>query len=86
MLKKVDLNFCENMSHEISVVIPVYNVEQYIRQCLDSIVNQTLGIENIEVIIVNDQTQDNSMDIINEYASKYPSFKIITNDVNKGLG
>ena len=86
MLKKVDLNFCENMSHEISVVIPVYNVEQYIRQCLDSIVNQTLGIENIEVIIVNDQTKDNSMDIINEYASKYPSFKIITNDVNKGLG
>ena len=47
---------------------------------------KSLGIENIEVIIVNDQTQDNSMDIINEYASKYPSFKIITNDVNKGLG
>lgn len=74
------------MNPKISVVIPVYNVEDYIRQCLDSIVNQTLGIENIEVIIVNDQTQDNSMEIINEYASKYPSFKIITNDVNKGLG
>ncbi|MBR6023781.1 MAG: glycosyltransferase family 2 protein [Methanobrevibacter sp.] len=74
------------MSYKISVVIPVYNVENYVSQCLDSIVNQTLGIENIEVIIVNDQTQDNSMDIINEYASRYPSFKIITNDVNKGLG
>ena len=74
------------MKTVLSVIIPVYNVESYIRQCLDSIVNQTIGIENIEVIIVNDKTQDRSMDIVMEYADKYPSFKIINNEVNKGLG
>ena len=74
------------MKTALSVIIPVYNVESYIGQCLDSIVNQTIGIENIEVIIVNDKTQDNSMDIVMEYVDKYPSFKIINNEVNKGLG
>ncbi|MBR0270964.1 MAG: glycosyltransferase family 2 protein [Methanobrevibacter sp.] len=74
------------MSYKLSVVIPVYNVESYIGECLDSIVNQTLGIENIEVIIVNDKTPDNSMEIVKEYASDYPSFKIINHEENKGLG
>jgi glycosyltransferase involved in cell wall biosynthesis len=74
------------MKYKISVIIPVYNAEKYIKQCLDSIVNQTLGIKNIEVIIVNDCTLDNSMDIINEYTSKYSSFKVIKHDKNKGLG
>jgi len=74
------------MSYEISVIIPVYNVEAYIEQCLESVVNQSLGIENIEVIIVNDATEDNSMSIVTEYSEKYPSFKIINNSINKGLG
>lgn len=74
------------MKKDLSVIIPVYNVESYIRECLDSIVNQTIGIENIEVIIVNDKTPDNSMDVVMEYAEKYPSFKVINNEVNKGLG
>ena len=74
------------MSYEISVVIPVYNVEKYIGQCLDCVVNQSLGIDNIEVIIVNDATPDNSMDIVNQYCKKYPSIKVITNERNKGLG
>lgn len=55
------------MSYELSVIIPVYNVEKYIGECLDSVVNQSIGIDNIEVIVVNDATPDNSMDIINEY-------------------
>ncbi len=74
------------MSYELSVIIPVFNVETYIKQCLDSIVNQTFGIENIEVIIVNDCTSDNSMDIVNDFAQKYSSFKIINHTVNKGVG
>ena len=74
------------MSYELSVIIPVYNVERYIEQCLDSVVNQSFGIENIEVIVVNDQTPDNSMAIVEKYAEKYPSIKIVTNEVNKGLG
>lgn len=74
------------MSYELSVIIPVYNVERYIEQCLDSVVNQSLGIDNIEVIVVNDQTPDNSMAVVEKYAEKYPSIKIVTNEVNKGLG
>lgn len=74
------------MSYELSVIIPVYNVEKYIGECLDSVVNQSIGIDNIEVIVVNDATPDNSMDIINEYVEKYPSFKVISNKSNKGLG
>lgn len=72
--------------YELSVVVPVYNVEKYIGKCLDSIVNQSLGIENIEVIIVNDATPDNSMEVVGEYATKYPSIKIISNEVNLGAG
>ena len=72
--------------YELSVIIPVYNVEKYIAQCLDSIVNQSIGIENIEVIIVNDATPDNSMEIVEEYASRYPSIKVINNEQNMGQG
>ena len=70
----------------ISVIIPVYNGAKYLRECLDSVVNQTLGIENIEVIVVDDSSTDNSVDIINEYASKYPSFKLIKQEPNQGSG
>ena len=74
------------MSYELSVIIPVYNVEKYIGQCLDSVVNQSIGIDNIEVIIVNDKTPDNSMEIVKTYVDKYPSFKVINNENNQGLG
>lgn len=50
---------------KISVVIPVYGVEKYIRQCLESIINQTY--KNLEIIVVNDGTKDNSMKIVEEY-------------------
>ena len=53
---------------KISVIIPVYNVEEYIGACLDSILNQTL--EDIEVVCVDDGSTDNSMEILKEYAAK----------------
>lgn len=52
---------------KVSVIIPVYNVEKYLRECLDSIIHQTLN--DIEIILVNDDSPDNSLDIIKEYAS-----------------
>lgn len=55
---------------QISVVIPVYNVENYIRKCLDSVLSQTEV--TIEVICVNDSSPDNSREIISEYIEKYP--------------
>lgn len=54
----------------ISIIIPVYNVEEYLRKCLDSCINQTFN--DIEVIVVNDCSPDNSDKIMKEYEKKYP--------------
>lgn len=56
------------MCTKISVIIPVYNVEEYLEQCLDSVINQPL--EDIEVICINDGSTDNSLEILEEYAKK----------------
>lgn len=58
----------------ISVIIPVYGVEKYIAQCLDSIINQTY--KNLEVIVVNDGTKDRSAEIAKEYAAKDSRIKV----------
>ena len=68
---------------KISVIIPVYNVEKYLSECLDSIVNQTL--KEIEIICVNDGSTDNSLSILKEYAFKDNRIKII-NKENEGQG
>lgn len=65
----------------ISIIIPIYNVENYIRKCLESVINQTY--KNIEIIIVNDGTEDNSMHIVEEYLQD-KRIKII-NKKNGGL-
>ena len=67
---------------KFSIIIPVYNVEKYIDRCLKSIVNQSY--KNYEVIIVNDGTKDNSVEIINKYTKKYKSFKLYDKE-NGGL-
>jgi glycosyltransferase involved in cell wall biosynthesis len=51
---------------KVSIVLPVYNVSQYLKECLDSVICQTL--KDIEIICVNDGSTDDSLDIINEYA------------------
>lgn len=51
---------------KVSIIIPVYNVEKYLKECLDSIINQTL--KDIEIICVNDGSKDNSLSILKEYA------------------
>lgn len=56
---------------KVSIIVPVYNVEKYLKKCLDSLVNQTL--ENIEILVINDGSLDKSQLIIDEYLSKYPS-------------
>ena len=66
---------------KISIIVPVYNVEKYLKQCLDSIVNQTY--KNLEIIIVNDGTKDNSMKIVEGYLSD-SRVKVI-NKENGGL-
>lgn len=70
--------------YKISIILPVYNGENHLRETLDSIVNQSLGIENIQVIIVNDCSTDKTKEIIDEYSATYPSFKPIHLKENSG--
>jgi len=71
------------MSNLISIVVPVYNVENYLESCLNSILNQSY--KNIEIIVVNDGSTDNSLEIINQFLLKDKRVKLI-NQKNKGLG
>ena len=67
----------------ISVIVPVYNVEKYLEECLDSIQNQTFS--NIEIILVNDGSSDNSKEICKKYCEQDNRFKLI-NQTNQGQG
>lgn len=68
---------------KVSVIIPVYNVEKYLEECLESVVNQTL--KDIEIIIVNDGSTDLSGHIIRRYEERHSHIKVITKK-NAGLG
>lgn len=72
------------MNPKVSVIVPVFNVEKYLGKCLDSLVMQTL--EDIEIIIVNDGTKDNSQVIIDQYVKKYPNKVFSYIKENGGLG
>ena len=69
---------------KVSVIIPVYNCENYLRECLDSVINQTLT--NIEVIIINDASNDGSQSIINEYLQSDARIHSIQLNENSGVG
>ncbi len=71
-----------NSKIKISVIVPVYNTEKYLANCLDSIINQTY--KNLEIIVINDGSTDNSKAILNKYAQKEPRLKIIVQK-NQGL-
>lgn len=71
------------MALKVSVIVPIYNVEEYLETCLESICNQTY--KDFEVVCVNDCTEDGSMDIVKRYSSNYRNFKVINNVKNSGL-
>lgn len=68
---------------KVSICVPIYNMEKYLSECLDSLVNQTL--KDIEIVCVNDESKDKSLDILNEYSKKYSNIKVISQK-NTGLG
>ena len=68
-------------NYDISIIVPVYNSEKYLKKCLDSIIHQTK--KNIEIVVVNDGSTDSSLQILNEY-KKYKNFKIIS-QLNQGV-
>ena len=55
---------------KVSIIVPFYNVEKYIEKCLQTLVNQTL--EDIEIILVNDGSQDGTVEIAKKYQEQYP--------------
>lgn len=70
---------------KVSVIIPVYNVEKYLRRCLNSVLAQTY--DDYEIICVNDKSPDNSDRILAQYVRKFPDkIRVYTNEENLGLG
>jgi glycosyltransferase involved in cell wall biosynthesis len=67
-----------------SLIIPVYNVEKYLAECLDSCINQTF--KDIEIICINDCSPDNSDKILNKYVEKDTRIKVITHEINRKQG
>ena len=67
---------------KISIIVPIYNTEKYLKQCLDSIINQTY--QNLEIICINDGSTDNSLDTLKTYIKKDSRIKLI-DQKNQGL-
>src|SRR5665647_2462820 len=66
----------------VSIIVPIYNAEQYLHRCIDSLLSQTL--DDIEIILVNDASPDRSIDIMNDYQKKSPG-KIVVIDSKVNL-
>lgn len=69
---------------KISVIVPVYNAEKFIDKCIESVINQTY--KEIELILVNDGSKDNSLKILQKYEKQYPKMIKVFNQTNKGVG
>ena len=67
---------------DVSVIVPVYNAERYLRECIDSLLNQTM--QGIEIVLVNDGSTDRSLEIIKEYSEKYDNIVYVDQE-NKGV-
>jgi len=70
--------------YTISVVVPVYNAENYLHQCVDSIINQAYDFSKIEVLLINDGSSDNSKSICEEYEKQYENITLM-NQKNQGV-
>ena len=68
---------------KVTVILPVYNAEDYVERCLDSILNQTYT--DYEIMVINDGSKDSSYEIIKKYEEKNPDKIIVINQENKGV-
>lgn len=71
-----------NMNPLVSIIVPIYNAEKYLKECIESILNQTY--KNIQIILVNDGSTDKSLEICKNFASVYSKI-IIINQINAGV-
>jgi len=70
---------------KLSIIVTVYNLKDYICQCLDTLVNINLSTTDYEIIIVDDGSEDGSLEILNDYQDKFPQIKVYT-QANTGVG
>jgi len=78
----IDRSSQDSCAPKVTIVIPVYNTEQYLAQCLDSAINQTY--QNLEILCVNDGSKDNSLEILNRYQER-DSRVVVVSQANGGL-
>lgn len=69
------------MKNDVSIIVPIYNAEKYLKKCVDSLVNQTK--KELEIILINDGSTDNTLKILKEYKDK--RIKLFSNK-NQGIG
>ena len=69
-----------NFQYKVTVIVPIYNAEDFLRECLDSLVAQTIDHKKMEVLLVNDGSTDSSLAICREYAEKHSMFKVFDNE------
>ena len=72
------------MEDKISIILPIFNVGSHLRGGIDSLINQSIGNENLEIIMVDDCSSDGSSEIIDEYNEKYDCCKAIHLEENTG--
>lgn len=73
------------MDYKVSIIIPVYNAEENLKNAINSVINQTIGFENIELILVDDSSTDNSRNIIESYSNKYDNIITFYSNENHGF-
>ena len=73
------------LKYRITVIIPVHDVREYIEDCLNSIVSQTIDKNELEVLLIIDGANDSSEGICRKYCEKYPFFKLVVNEKNIGV-
>ena len=61
--------------NKVSIIVPIYNVEKYLKRCMDSLLSQTL--KDIEIVMVDDESPDNCPQLCEEYKAKYPNIKVV---------
>lgn len=70
----------------LSVIVPCYNVEAYVERCIQSILHQTIGLDKMEILLVNDASTDHTLDILKNYEKQYPqNIHVIDLEQNAGL-
>lgn len=71
-------------TYKVTVIIPVYNVEQYLEECLDSLLTQTIPQQEMEVLMINDGSSDRSLEICQRYVAAHDNFRVLSQE-NRGV-